>query len=32
MVKYIIKEWPETQELMELPDFSEHSCLINDES
>lgn len=31
-MKYIIVEWPETQSLMELDEFSEHSCLINDES
>lgn len=32
IIKYIIKEWPYTQELMEYPDFNEHSCLINDEN
>lgn len=32
MIKYMIVEWPESQELMEHPDFNEHSCLINDEN
>lgn len=32
MIKYIIKEWPYTQELMEHPDFDDHACLINDEN
>lgn len=32
MTKYVIIEWPYTQELMEYPDFDEHVCLINDES
>lgn len=31
-MKYIIVEWPETQRLMEIEGFSDHSCLINDES
>jgi hypothetical protein len=31
-VKYVIVEWPYTQELMEHPDFNEHACLINEES
>lgn len=32
MSKYIIKEWPYTQELMEHPDFNDHAYLINDEN
>ncbi len=32
MTKYIIKEWPETQKLMEYEGFYEHACLINEES
>lgn len=32
MIKYVIVEWPESQELMKHPDFNEHSCLINDEN
>lgn len=31
-MKYIIVEWPYSQELMEFPDFKEHACLINDDS
>lgn len=31
-MKYIIKEWPETQSLMEIDGFNEHACLINEES
>lgn len=31
-MKYVIKEWPYTQELMEYSDFNEHACLINDEN
>ena len=30
-MKYVIIEWPYTQELMEYSDFNEHACLINDE-
>lgn len=30
VVKYVIKEWPYTQELMEYDDFYDHACLIND--
>lgn len=30
-MKYVIVEWPYTQELMEHPDFNEHACLINEE-
>lgn len=32
MTKYIIVEWPESQELMDHEGFDEHACLINDES
>jgi hypothetical protein len=32
MTKYVIVEWPYSQELMEYDDFDCHSCLINDES
>jgi len=28
--KYIIVQWPESQELMEEDGFREHCCLIND--
>lgn len=31
MKKYVIVEWPYTQAYMELDDFYEHACLINDE-
>lgn len=31
-MKYVIVEWPYTQELMEHPDFNEHACPINEES
>lgn len=30
--KYIIVEWPYSQELMTFPDFEKHACLINDDS
>lgn len=30
-MKYVIIEWPESQELMEHKDFDCHSHLINDE-
>ena len=31
-MKYIIVEWPYSQELMDYADFDEHACLINDDS
>lgn len=32
MTRYIIVEWPYSQELMDYEDFDEHACLINDDS
>lgn len=32
MIKYVIVEWPEVQELMLHKDFSDHACLITEDS
>lgn len=31
MEKFVVVEWPQCQELMDLPGFEENSYLINDE-
>lgn len=32
MIRYVIVEWPEVQELMSHKDFSDHACLITEDS
>lgn len=32
MVRYVIVEWPESQELMSHKDFQDHAYLINEDS